>query len=106
LCPDCRGKLYNLNVAIIKSSLISLNNLEFISEQVWGAFYSLLPIMNLTLIPYGNAKESFDNKTKLWKFTCQHGADECWGNLFHSCLINYYPQVQDHFQVIYCMEYE
>lgn len=40
----------------------------------------------------------------MWQFTCQHGVDECWGNLLHSCLINYYPRQEDHFPFIYCME--
>jgi interferon gamma-inducible protein 30 len=74
------------------------------SQQIWRAFNSVLPIMNLTLVPYGNAQEKFDIITKLWKYTCQHGPDECWGNLFHTCLINYYPKIEDHFQVIHCME--
>ncbi len=69
-----------------------------------NAFQQVLPIMNLTLVPYGNAKELFRNETKLWQFTCQHGVDECWGNLFQSCLINYFPNVNQHFPFIQCME--
>jgi interferon, gamma-inducible protein 30 len=60
--------------------------------------------MNLTVIPYGNAKQSFDSSTNLWNFTCQHGPDECWGNLLHSCFIYYSPKIEDHFPFIHCME--
>ena len=67
------------------------------------AVQSVSSIMNLTLVPYGNAKETWRNETKLWQFTCQHGSDECWGNLFHSCLIHYHYQAED-VPVILCME--
>lgn len=97
------------------------------SSQLWSAFQSISSIMNLTVVPYGNAKvmftmiififtsndnyfvvvvkqETWRNETKLWQFTCQHGTDECWGNLLHSCLIYYYPQTADHLPFIHCME--
>lgn len=35
--------------------------------------------MNITLVPYGNAKESQQGSTYTW--TCQHGTNECFGNL-------------------------
>jgi len=37
-----------------------------------------------------------------WQFNCQHGTNECWGNLFHSCLIDKYPRKEDHFPIIQC----
>ena len=49
-------------------------------------------------------KESFNSNTGLWEFTCQHGADECWGNLLHTCVLHYYPKTEQHFPFIYCME--
>jgi interferon gamma-inducible protein 30 len=49
-------------------------------------------------------KETLDSETNLWKFTCQHGSDECWANLLHTCLIYYYPTTKEHFPFIHCME--
>ena len=72
--------------------------------QLWKAFNAVGSIMNLTVVPYGNAKETWRNETQLWQFSCQHGSNECWGNLLHSCLIYYYPDVNDHMPYIYCME--
>lgn len=83
LCPDCR---------------------QFVSQQLGRAAHLVHDIMNLTLVPYGNAKESFNSNTNLWEFTCQHGADECWGNLLHTCVLHYYPKPEGHFPFIYCME--
>ena len=85
LCPDCR---------------------QFVSTQLWSAFEAIGSIMNLTLVPYGNAKETYrqvtnfrkkriffflininflyeTKETKLWQFTCQHGSEECWGIYIH-----------------------
>ncbi|UJR08894.1 hypothetical protein I4U23_013148 [Adineta vaga] len=83
LCPDCR---------------------QFITSQVWNAYQSILDIVNITFVPYGNARELYRPETKLYQFYCQHGAEECYGNLIHACLINFYPQSEQHMPFIYCME--
>ena len=62
LCADCR---------------------QFIITQVWNAFEAVLDIVNITLIPYGNANETYRPETKLYQFYCQHGPDECFANLIH-----------------------
>ena len=62
LCPDCR---------------------EFMKTQLHKAYGSILDIMNISLVPYGNAQETYDSSTQLYQFDCQHGAQECLGNLIH-----------------------
>lgn len=62
LCPDCR---------------------QFITTQVWNAYQSILDIVNITFVPYGNARELYRPETKLYQYYCQHGAEECYGNLIH-----------------------
>ncbi len=62
LCPDCR---------------------QFITTQVWNAYQSILDIVNITFVPYGNANELYRPETKLYQYYCQHGAEECYGNLIH-----------------------
>mmetsp|Transcript_106298 Transcript_106298/g.129623 ORF Transcript_106298/g.129623 Transcript_106298/m.129623 type:complete len:228 (-) Transcript_106298:75-758(-) len=42
---------------------------------------------NLTWIPYGNAQEKQESNGE-WQFTCQHGSNECNGNLVETCYIN------------------
>lgn len=83
LCPDCRA---------------------FMTGQLWKAYQEVSSIMNLTVVPYGNAKETWRNETKLWEFYCQHGPDECFGNTIHSCLLYYRPATDDHLPFIHCME--
>ena len=44
-------------------------------------------MVNISIYPYGLAEEHQDlNGT--WKFNCQHGVDECDGNLVETCFIN------------------
>mmetsp|Transcript_10380 Transcript_10380/g.27200 ORF Transcript_10380/g.27200 Transcript_10380/m.27200 type:complete len:143 (-) Transcript_10380:139-567(-) len=54
--------------------------------------------MSVSIFPYGNAQEEGG------KIVCQHGSDECKGNLVETCLIHYVPKFSDYFPVIHCME--
>ncbi|CAF2982296.1 unnamed protein product [Rotaria sp. Silwood2] len=83
LCPDCR---------------------QFITTQVWNTYQSILDIVNITFVPYGNARELYRPETKLYQFYCQHGPEECYGNLIHTCVLNFYPKSEQHMPFIYCME--
>ncbi|XP_071952050.1 gamma-interferon-inducible lysosomal thiol reductase-like [Antedon mediterranea] len=82
LCPDCK---------------------RFIAEQLeptWGKLAST-GILNLTLIPYGNAHEK--QVGNQWEFTCQHGERECAGNVMETCILSLIPFKQA-VPVIFCME--
>ncbi|KAK6186960.1 hypothetical protein SNE40_006215 [Patella caerulea] len=80
LCPYCR---------------------EFIVDQLFPAYQAVGEIMNLTIVPYGNAQETLHGS--LWAYTCQHGPNECVGNLIDSCAI-YYMNQSFYMPYIYCME--
>jgi interferon gamma-inducible protein 30 len=67
LCPDCR---------------------QFMSSQLWPAYQSILDIVNITLVPYGNAHETYQPATQLYTFVCQHGDQECLGNIIHVNIFN------------------
>lgn len=55
-------------------------------------------IMNITVVPYGNARKSGN------KYTCQHGTKECFGNRWEQCAISHYPDAADHVPFYICME--
>ncbi|GMH24438.1 hypothetical protein Nepgr_026281 [Nepenthes gracilis] len=59
----------------------------------------LLPIVNLRLVPWGNA--GIDPSGN---FQCQHGPNECLMNTVEACAINIYPDVRKHFPFIQCIE--
>jgi len=45
-------------------------------------------MVNVTIYPYGNARESEEIVKREWKFTCQHGPEECDANMVETCFIN------------------
>lgn len=62
LCPDCR---------------------QFMTTELWKAYQTIPDIMNITLVPYGNAHETYNSTSRMYDFVCQHGPNECVGNLIH-----------------------
>ncbi|CAL8345852.1 unnamed protein product [Merluccius merluccius] len=72
----------------------------FLNQMLFPTWVMLQDVLNVTLVPYGNAKESFDRKKYI--FTCQHGEEECLGNMIEACLLELVGISA--FQVIYCME--
>ena len=84
LCPDC---MYFINRSFK----------DFI-EKV-----SKPNLADIELIPYGNAKEKFNETTKKWEFECQHGENECYGNIIETCLIHNYGKI-DSYKKILCIE--
>ncbi|CAK9233962.1 unnamed protein product, partial [Sphagnum troendelagicum] len=59
----------------------------------------LIDIVELRIIPYGNAHIHADGS-----LTCQHGQDECYLNIIQTCAIRLWPKVTDWFPFIYCLE--
>ena len=53
---------------------------------------------NYQQVPYGNARRNGNT------FTCQHGNNECLGNMQQACLQAHYPNVSVHLPIIYCQE--
>ncbi|XP_056368845.1 gamma-interferon-inducible lysosomal thiol reductase isoform X1 [Oenanthe melanoleuca] len=64
----------------------------------------LLPaeMLNITLVPYGNAQER--NVSGKWDFRCQHGPEECLGNMMEACLMHEAQNFSTYFPVIFCLE--
>jgi len=66
-------------------------------------------ITDFTAFPYGNANE-VKNADGTWTFTCQHGVQECYGNMWEGCGIEHYgndsltPGVPQWWKYFYCME--
>ncbi|NWT01468.1 GILT reductase, partial [Mionectes macconnelli] len=82
LCPACR---------------------EFLVLKLFPTWL-LLPseMLNITLVPYGNAQER--NVSGKWDFQCQHGPEECLGNMIEACLMHEAKNFSTYFPVIFCLE--
>ncbi|NXF99162.1 GILT reductase, partial [Sakesphorus luctuosus] len=59
-------------------------------------------MLNITLVPYGNAQER--NVSGKWDFDCQHGPEECLGNMIEACLIHEAKDFSTYFPLIFCLE--
>ncbi|XP_071720649.1 gamma-interferon-responsive lysosomal thiol protein-like [Rutidosis leptorrhynchoides] len=79
LCPYCENFILNYLYKIFDNGLIS--------------------IVDLKLSPYGNAK--IDSNGTI---VCQHGEWECILNTVEACAIHAWPDVNDHFPFVYCVE--
>jgi len=80
LCPGCKS---------------------FLTGQLIPAMQAtgLLGITNIHFVPFGNARENAD-KT----FTCQHGVNECKGNMVQACGMYAYPAQATWWPFIACLE--
>ncbi|GAA0171064.1 reductase [Lithospermum erythrorhizon] len=72
----------------------------FIVEHLAKIFDNgIIDIADLNLVPWGNAKLQTNNT-----FKCQHGEYECLLNTVEACAIDAWPDVNEHFPFIYCVE--
>ena len=60
-------------------------------------------LIELDFIPFGNAHEEFNTSTNKYDFTCQHGENECYGNLIETCAIQIQGRVKS-YETIICIE--
>ena len=84
LCPDC---------------------VDFITNS-FKDFYEKVEkpnLLDIEFIPFGNTEEKYNETTKKYDFTCQHGEKECYGNLVETCAINIMGRVLS-YEVILCIE--
>ncbi|KAK4274845.1 hypothetical protein QN277_018015 [Acacia crassicarpa] len=79
LCPYSANFIVNYLVKLFEDDLIS--------------------IVDLKLVPWGNAKLRANNT-----FACQHGRYECLLNTVEACAIDVWPGLDGHFPFIYCVE--
>ena len=56
--------------------------------------------MNIELIPYGNAH--YKGRRDRYTFTCQHGQDECYGNMVQTCYINLVNNTESRIKFVNC----
>ncbi|KAJ1085489.1 hypothetical protein NDU88_005621 [Pleurodeles waltl] len=75
---------------------------SFFTSQLFPTWMMLNSIMNITLVPYGNAQER--NESGKWVFECQHGPNECLGNMIETCLMNILGSADQYLPIIYCIE--
>jgi len=61
---------------------------SYTTTEVAPALAAVGEIMDFMVWPYGNANEK-QNADGTWTYTCQHGVNECIGNMWEACAIEY-----------------
>ncbi|CAH2001815.1 unnamed protein product [Acanthoscelides obtectus] len=61
----------------------------FIHSQLKPVYKELKDHVQLDLVPFGNAR--FRKVGSKWQFMCQHGPEECYGNIIHACALDSSP---------------
>ncbi|KAJ8408358.1 hypothetical protein AAFF_G00257720 [Aldrovandia affinis] len=79
LCPGCRA---------------------FLVGALFPTWVLLSDIMDVELVPFGNAVES--GSEGKYVFECQHGEPECQGNMIETCIMELVEDMA--FPIIFCME--
>ena len=80
--------------------------IQFITTSIKD-FYEKVAKPNLAyieIIPYGNAKEVYDSTLGKYTFTCQHGDNECYGNLIMTCSLNILGRIKGQLNLICLLE--
>uniref|UniRef100_A0A2P2I849 Gamma-interferon-inducible lysosomal thiol reductase-like n=1 Tax=Hirondellea gigas TaxID=1518452 RepID=A0A2P2I849_9CRUS len=75
---------------------------DYFYSQLYPTFEELGYIMDVNLYPYGNANY-VENDDGGYDFTCQHGPDECTGNMIHACAQKYIDDISVEMDFVYCL---
>ena len=91
----------NVQIGVYYESL-SPNSRQFIQHQLFPTFQKVGKIMDITLVPFGNAQEhKYGDK---WVFYCQHGQTERDGNMIQACAISISQDPNVFMPLIHCHE--
>jgi len=63
-------------------------------------FNQINQYISVTMVPYGKAQTT---QTNPYQFSCQHGSQECQGNLYHNCAQKYIKNQSLRIKFISCM---
>jgi len=75
---------------------------NFVNKQLGPQYESIAPFVDVRVIPYGNAHTE-ETPGGGYNFTCQHGPQECDGNLWMSCANQHSPDTAHSVNFTVCL---
>ncbi|CAN7945408.1 unnamed protein product, partial [Ixodes hexagonus] len=85
-------------------------SIDFITTQLWPTYLLVGYLMDVNLVPFGNAfeEEHPDADNQDWTppkpvYSCQHGPDECFGNVVQSCAAQIFNDTMVTIAFVACM---
>ncbi|XP_050716203.1 GILT-like protein 1 [Eriocheir sinensis] len=76
-------------------------SIEFVVDQLYPTWSVLKDIMEVEMFPFGNANYAADGDG--WSFACQHGDDECRGNMIHACAKDHFNDINLEMEFVNCL---
>ncbi|MCL4153176.1 UNVERIFIED_CONTAM: hypothetical protein GTU68_060532, partial [Idotea baltica] len=77
-------------------------SIDYFVNQLYPTWTLMSDIMDVHLYPFGNA--DYANPIgEGWLFTCQHGQDECKGNMIHACAQNQFNDIYVEMDFVNCL---
>ncbi|XP_075528420.1 gamma-interferon-inducible lysosomal thiol reductase-like [Dermacentor variabilis] len=75
---------------------------RFMYSQLLPTYQKMNKFMNLTILPFGKAR--VDNvSAPVPHFTCQHGTNECMGNMIETCVVHVVKKQMIAVKILACM---
>lgn len=76
---------------------------DFILYQLFPTYNVLRDYIEINLVPYGKARQTLKPDGS-YAFDCQHGINECRGNLIQTCVINLESLMDNIMNFVNCSE--
>jgi len=74
----------------------------FVQHELLPAYNSIGDVLDVRLWPYGKAT-STQSSSGEYQFECQHGPEECEGNIWHGCTARHVSSQSKRLEMIKCM---
>jgi len=74
----------------------------FVLHELIPTYEKVGSLLDVNLWAYGKASSSVVGSGG-YKFECQHGEDECIGNIYHNCVVEKVKDVSKRLDIIKCM---
>ncbi|RWS14432.1 hypothetical protein B4U79_06908 [Dinothrombium tinctorium] len=93
---------HKVNVSVFYETYCPYSR-QFLKKQLYPTYVAVGEIMNIELVPYGNAQHH-ELKNGTIQFKCQHGPSECVANMIHACAINLVKDMKSIMPFVNCVE--